>query len=143
VRQRLWLVLRNARGEILLERRPPSGVWGGLWCFPETSLATDESAAIETVCAALGCRVLAVRRGPAGRHVFTHFKLDYQVLEIAVAASDAVADRDARRWVDPAAPGTLGLPTPVRDLLSALPPERHPQSSTTEYTAAALPNRRF
>jgi A/G-specific adenine glycosylase len=142
VRRRLWLVLRNTRGEVLLERRPPSGIWGGLWCFPECSPAEDESAASAAVCAALDCRVLAVHRGPAGRHVFTHFKLDYQVLEIAVAASDAVADRAARRWVDPAVPGTLGLPTPVRDLLSALPPQRHPQPSATEYTEAALPNRR-
>lgn len=143
VRQRLWLVLRNVRGEILLEQRPPSGVWGGLWCFPECSPpATDESAAIAAACAALGCLVRAMRRGLTGRHQFTHFKLDYQVLEIAVAECDAVADRTARRWVDPAEPGTLGLPTPVRDLLRALAPERRPQVGATEYTAAALPNRR-
>src|SRR5260370_42640836 len=35
VRQATWLVLRKS-GEVLLERRPSSGLWGGLWTFPET-----------------------------------------------------------------------------------------------------------
>ena len=34
-RQTAFLVLRDASGALLLERRPPSGIWGGLWCFPE------------------------------------------------------------------------------------------------------------
>jgi len=27
------LVLLNAEGEVLLEQRPPAGIWGGLWSF--------------------------------------------------------------------------------------------------------------
>ncbi len=141
VRRTLWLILRNRDGEVLLLRRPPHGVWGGLWSFPECAPDTG-SATIEAACAALGCQLLASQPGAAGRHVFTHFKLDYQVLEIAVTATAGVADRDAHRWVDPAAPGVLGLPAPVRDLLRASTPERRPRSDATEYTEAALPNRR-
>src|SRR5687768_14950647 len=29
-----WFVYLNA-GRVLLQRRPSSGIWGGLWCFPE------------------------------------------------------------------------------------------------------------
>ncbi len=39
-KQRFALVLRNQSGEIMLEKRPPSGIWGGLWSFPELGDAT-------------------------------------------------------------------------------------------------------
>ncbi|HET6591987.1 MAG TPA: A/G-specific adenine glycosylase, partial [Xanthomonadales bacterium] len=29
------LILRDERGRVLLEKRPPAGIWGGLWCLPE------------------------------------------------------------------------------------------------------------
>ncbi|MFZ5653332.1 MAG: A/G-specific adenine glycosylase [Pseudomonadota bacterium] len=121
-RRSLWLILRNAAGEVLLERRPPSGIWGGLWSFPEPAPdAEDGEIAVEQVCAGLGCTPAAeARPGPAGHQVFTHFRLDYRTLEIEVTATAAVADGQFRRWVDPAAPGALGLPAPVRQLLEIL-----------------------
>ena len=41
----LMLVLTRA-GEVLLEKRPPSGIWGGMWCLPEAARKTD----IEAYC---------------------------------------------------------------------------------------------
>lgn len=37
LRRTCFLVARRPTGEILLERRPPTGIWGGLWCFPESA----------------------------------------------------------------------------------------------------------
>src|SRR5438045_281624 len=34
LRRTTWMVLRKGE-EVLLERRPAPGIWGGLWCFPE------------------------------------------------------------------------------------------------------------
>lgn len=126
VRHRLWLVLRSDDGQVLLERRPPSGLWGGLWTFPECSLDTD----LETLCEELGCTIADRRPGPTGTHVFTHFRLDYQVLEIDVRPLPVVGENTSRRWIDPAAPGTLGLPAPVQQQLQRLAghptPDKHP-----------------
>lgn len=38
------LILEDTKGRILLERRPPTGIWGGLWSLPELDPAygTDE-----------------------------------------------------------------------------------------------------
>lgn len=119
VRRSLWLILRNGEGQVLLERRPPSGIWGGLWSFPECA-PDSPPAAVENRCADLGCRVRASRPGAAGRHLFTHFKLDYQAWEIDVQPTPRIADGGRLRWVDPAAPGALGLPAPVRELLASL-----------------------
>ena len=116
IRQRLWLILRNGNGEVLLEQRPASGLWGGLWSFPDCAPDAD----IDQLCADLGCSVHLRRPGPAGRHVFTHFRLDYETQLVEVSLATAIAEAPARRWIDPAAPGTLGLPAPVKKLLGNL-----------------------
>ncbi len=119
VRQTLWLILRDPDGKVLLERRPPQGIWGGLWSFPEC--APDiECAAIESLCTDLGCQPLTTRPGISGRHVFTHFKLDYQTRELDVRPGTMAAEEERYRWIAPTAPGALGLPAPVRKLLCAL-----------------------
>lgn len=116
LRTTLFLILRDPAGAVLLERRPPAGVWGGLWSFPECAQTDD----IPERCAALGCRVLSWEARPSQRHVFSHYRLDYTPVEVLVAPSSSVADDGARRWVAPAAPGALGLPAPVQGLLEML-----------------------
>jgi A/G-specific adenine glycosylase len=52
------------------------------------------------------------------RHTFSHFHLDITPLEIPV---QIIGTRDSNgRWVDPAAPGELGLAAPVKKLLGRL-----------------------
>jgi A/G-specific adenine glycosylase len=103
VKRATWYVHLN-RGQVLLERRPEAGLWGGLWTFPEKRLAGGA----------------APRRLPIVDHGFTHFRLRARPLVCDVR--DAVA-RDAgagRLWVDLAdAPGAA-VPAPVRALLRAL-----------------------
>ena len=70
VRTCSWLVLRH-EGRVLLERRPVSGLWGGLWTFPESRRS-------------LGCEIGRVRRGVRFDHVFTHFRLRVQPLHCEV-----------------------------------------------------------
>jgi A/G-specific adenine glycosylase len=117
IRETLFLILRNPAGEVLLEQRPPSGIWGGLWSFPECPPEAD----IPSHCdAALGYRALSWEAGAPRRHVFSHYRLDYTPVEVAVASGFAIADSDGRRWVLPASPGTLGLPAPAKALLDEL-----------------------
>ena len=57
----------------MLEKRPPSGIWGGLWCFPETDADADAVA----VCAQrYGARVELREALPVIAHGFTHYHLD-------------------------------------------------------------------
>ncbi|MEX0899766.1 MAG: A/G-specific adenine glycosylase [Gammaproteobacteria bacterium] len=98
------LIVRNRVGEILLERRPQKGIWGGLWCLPWVE----------------GTGPRAARALPTVRHAFTHFELDITPWTLDADAFDA-DDGSARRvWADPARRATLGLPAPVRRLLDAL-----------------------
>lgn len=117
VRQTLMLLLENERGEILLEQRPPSGLWGGLWCLPEVS----QRGLLE---AALHQRGLTGEREkslPDFRHTFSHFHLDISPLRIRVKpAGKNVHETTRQRWVKHNNPGELGLAAPIKKLLESL-----------------------
>lgn len=111
VRKCSWLVLRH-EGRVLLERRPVSGLWGGLWTFPESRRS-------------LGCEVGRVRRGACFDHVFTHFRLRVQPLYCEVRRVLPHAAESGRKWFDIKAAAAAAVPAPVRTLLlevNATPP---------------------
>jgi A/G-specific adenine glycosylase len=39
LRHTVFVIVRDPRGRVLLERRPPAGIWGGLWSFCATPSA--------------------------------------------------------------------------------------------------------
>ncbi len=118
VRQACFLILRHGDA-VLLERRPPAGIWGGLWCFPqsESREAADRWLADE-VDAGLDWEEL-----PGFRHVFTHFRLEITPLSCTLPENLAprVMDGGDRLWYNVRTPdGLRGLPAPVRRLLETL-----------------------
>jgi len=112
------LVVRDPGGRVLLERRPASGIWGGLYSLPE--LGTDDAA--DAWCERqLGARVSSARQLLTIEHAFTHFDLDLRPLVLDLAAAPAgVADRGDRVWHDPRADLPVGVPAPVAELLRLL-----------------------
>jgi A/G-specific adenine glycosylase len=76
-RQARLLLVENAAGEILFERRPPVGIWGGLWCLPmlESRADGDEDAA-GWLQQRHGLRAQPFAALPAISHGFTHFELE-------------------------------------------------------------------
>ncbi|MBW7903867.1 MAG: A/G-specific adenine glycosylase [Rhodocyclaceae bacterium] len=99
---------------VLLERRPPQGIWGGLLAPPEGKP--------EDLAARLGLRPCgAAEELPALRHAFTHFRLTLRPWRCRVEpAAPTAADADGHEWVDLAAHATAALPTPVKKLLARL-----------------------
>jgi len=117
-RSTVMLVLRDAQGRLLIERRPPIGVWAGLWSLPE---AIDRA----------GAKRDAVRYGEINGkravadlkpfvHGFSHYRLEITPLLLRVATATRVADDPDRRWVYPEQAAALGLPAPVRKLIASL-----------------------
>ncbi len=116
VRQCLFLVIRNPNGEILLEQRPASGLWGGLWVFPQC----DNEAEIQTTCSRLGCNAENWQLLPQQRHTFSHFHLDYQPALIEADHNSAVMDSRGLVWYNPASSLEVGTAQPVKKLLQQL-----------------------
>jgi A/G-specific adenine glycosylase len=107
-------VLARRGTRLLLEKRPPTGLWGGLWGFPEFPTRAH---AIQW-CADHLARPSAGRSAEPLRHAFSHF--DYAMRPIVVdCAGEAPALRDEARyrWYDTTAPCAIGVPTPVATLL--------------------------
>jgi A/G-specific adenine glycosylase len=111
----VWLVLRHG-ATVLLERRPPSGLWGGLWGFPEFP-GKDEALAFAE---ARGAVPAAARAWPALSHAFSHFDLDIAPLVVECAEVPAVMEADRWAWYNTRAPARLGLAAPVANLLAAM-----------------------
>lgn len=101
-------VLISDGQRLLLERRPPSGLWGGLLVPPEGEPAG--------VLARLGLQVTGQRELAPFKHVFTHFRLTLQPVLCEVAANQACAE-PGLEWVEIAKAADAGVPTPIRKLI--------------------------
>ncbi|MEO0971828.1 MAG: A/G-specific adenine glycosylase [Pseudomonadota bacterium] len=115
---RMLVVLRDDARQVLLERRPPAGIWGGLWSFPEQPLDDDPGAWVES---RLQVRVQSVEHWPVVRHTFSHYALDITPTVVHVAqAPDGVMDGGASLWYNVGDVPEIGLAAPVEKLLLRL-----------------------
>lgn len=101
---------------ILLERRPETGIWGGLLALPE---GTPEALASHFGLSPGACEEL-----PALKHSFTHFRLTLRPIRCAVDAVLQAAEDSQVEWLDRAQLHTAALPAPIRKLLLTLPQAR-------------------
>ena len=133
------LVVKNRRGAWLLVKRPPSGIWGGLWSLPEYAEGDSlvkkrpvkkrsiEKQAIEKWFEQqFGFGIAAGQPLPPMRHSFTHFDLDIRPLPATVTqpgtksggqSSDRIMDAEQYLWYNSASPAEVGLPTAVKRIL--------------------------
>jgi A/G-specific adenine glycosylase len=110
-RETTLLLLTDGKS-VLLERRPPAGIWGGLLTLPEGGIAEARAFARRNGFRLIGMRALASRK-----HSFTHFRLLIQTLLCTVEAAPCLLAEAGWQWLDYAAVETAALPTPIRRLL--------------------------
>ena len=118
VKSTRMLMLQTNAGEVLLEKRPPTGVWGGLWGFPECSSEVD----IKQWCEAQWqLQVIDIQNWAELRHTFSHFHLDITPVRVTVMPSQSlIMEAERFVWYNIAQPDERGLAAPVRQLLSLL-----------------------
>jgi A/G-specific adenine glycosylase len=105
------LLLTDGR-RVLLERRPPSGIWGGLLALPER---VGESA--DTFALRHGCRLLSTRSLPPITHAFTHFRLTIDVLRCDAEVFGQSATEPTWEWLPFEDVAAAALPAPIKKLL--------------------------
>lgn len=127
VRHVFMLVLHNGNGEVYLEKRPPTGIWGGLWSLPEFEGEAD----LIAWCARRHLDSSGLERLGQRRHTFSHYHLDFvPVIVRAAPSAGAVAEDGGPGWFRP--DEAAGLPAPVQRLLREIgndPAGRHGQLS--------------
>lgn len=109
------LIIEDAAGRILLEKRPPVGVWAALWSLPEQP---DRSHATAWLRQQFGVELDQSTALTPLQHGFSHYRLQIHPLLITVnGGGSAIADNAGLRWTARAELPGLGLPAPVRKLL--------------------------
>ena len=101
----------------VLEKRPPAGLWGGLWCLPEISPRADPR---DYCRRRLGAGLASATRLPLVRHGFTHFTLDITPVVCRVASASPCASEPGQVWLPVEEAAQAAVPAPVRKLLNSL-----------------------
>ena len=116
-RRRTVMLVLSRGGEVLLEKRPAPGIWGGLWSFPE-ALAGDDHAAL---CAQrYGAAVGACEHLPHVEHGFTHFRLTIEPRRFEVSAVEPRAAQAQWQWLALDRVKDAAIPAPVRVIVDGL-----------------------
>ncbi|MGH8081971.1 MAG: A/G-specific adenine glycosylase [Lysobacter sp.] len=113
--QVLWLLDRD--GCVLLQRRPPAGIWASLWTLPQTD---DEAQAARWFAQHIEGEFADGAALAPIAHAFSHYKLELHPRRWnAVALRNAVGDNDDLRWFTRTELAALGIPAPIRRLIEA------------------------
>ncbi|MDP3333726.1 MAG: A/G-specific adenine glycosylase [Methylococcaceae bacterium] len=114
VKEKVFLLLRDPDHQIWLEKRPPTGIWGGLWSVPEFD-SIDEA---QQWC---GLRQLSIKWQQAfdvKRHTFSHYHLDYTPLLVDTNnPTNFVMEANQGLWYKAEQLNDLGLAAPIKLLL--------------------------
>jgi len=112
-RHTTFLLLMHGN-DILLEKRPGSGIWGGMWCPPQF----DDEAAAKDWFAQNGMTASHGERLATFTHTFTHFKLHITPLKIQLVRKPLRAAQPGSVWLDVEEALRAAIPTPVRAMLN-------------------------
>jgi A/G-specific adenine glycosylase len=126
VRSAVLVMATRGENEILLEKRPPTGIWGGLWSFPEV----ESIAAIDDWCInQLGVIPATKQTWPGVSHSFSHFEFAMTPVEITLESAGGavgevpqagVMEADRWLWYNTRSPAGIGLAAPVARLIQQL-----------------------
>ncbi len=112
-KETIFAIIENDKGEFLLEQRPPSGIWGGLWCFPEFTMDEPIESAIKKQ---YGFSIKARTEHQTFKHTFSHFQLMITPVHIKVDASSKSlqsGEKDSTTWLNVKKNADIGFPAPV------------------------------
>lgn len=110
------MLLLVSGGRMLLARRPPTGIWGGMWSFPEFDTADDA----KRYAAARGIRKLSAHPLAPVEHGFSHYRLTIRPLRCTGLGAGVSAEEPGLRWATREEALAASLPAPVRVLAAAL-----------------------
>ncbi len=120
------LILRDQAGRVLLQRRPPDGIWGGLWSLPEGK-------SLEAIDPGIGPGAEAIATDfcslPELEHRLTHLHLRIRPALLTLPPDgrlqcDSLREGPDSAWFGPEDWHRIGLPKPVNDLLQTIEGDR-------------------
>lgn len=114
----VYMLILYHNERVFLEKRPPVGIWGGLWSLPECPMDAD----IKEWCKQkFGFRSLTMEYQQTFRHTFSHYHLDINPVLITIKKqANRVMDSASQVWYNINGSKPYGLSSPVKKLLQQL-----------------------
>lgn len=110
----------QASQHILLQKRPPHGIWGGLWSLPEISGAPDKKTIRHFCQTELRLQMNHLSIQPSFRHTFSHYHLEIHPVLIETTLPAKVMECTEQIWYNLDQPAAVGLPAPIQTILRNL-----------------------
>jgi len=111
------MIILQQGDSVMLEKRPPTGIWGGLWSFPEAGDNDDYATVAQH---RFGVIASLKQPLPALSHAFTHFKLHIKPQPLEVTAHNSKVSEAGHVWLSIEDAIGAAIPTPVRKILQSL-----------------------
>ncbi|KMW73405.1 adenine glycosylase [Photorhabdus luminescens subsp. luminescens] len=111
-----YFLLMQNHNSVWLEQRPPTGIWGGLFAFPQFESMDLLNGWLEQS----GISHSKHEQLTAFRHTFSHFHLDIVPIKINILSFTTCMDENTGLWYNLQQPATVGLAAPVEYLLQQL-----------------------
>ena len=110
------MLMIQQEDKVWLEQRPPVGLWGGLFCFPQFTTEDELALGLKKY----GVTQNQLQQQTAFRHTFSHFHLDIVPMWLNLRSAAGCMDEGAGLWYNLAQPQSVGLAAPVERLLMQL-----------------------
>ncbi len=116
-KKQTFLFIENEQKHILLIKRPPTGIWGALWCFPQAIDLSNK-----------GLHFVEKTKITEFSHPFTHFTMKVDLILAQINNFNTIMDANDLSWYDPQHPHKIGLAAPVSQQLLKLTKKQHDDS---------------
>jgi A/G-specific adenine glycosylase len=109
---------------VLMEKRPPTGIWGGLWCFLEVKQTDEIGVLLQSL------KLIAINEQilTPFRHTFSHFHLDIQPVIVDCEpvgylnnnSAEEINEKTNQQWYDLKTEASVGLAASTQKLITLL-----------------------
>ncbi len=112
------MVIPRVNQQVLMEKRPPSGIWGGLWCFLELS----DKSQLANLLTKLNLEQTNSFALDKFRHTFSHFHLDIEaiVVDCEMLPAKEIRENSTLQWYNLATVASVGLAASTQKLIKQL-----------------------
>lgn len=123
-------ITSSNKDQVLMEKRPPAGIWGGLWCFYEVNNKSEISLLLQQLGLKASTKPNALQELPQFRHTFSHFHLDISPIVIDCVQIDndtivkintqEISEPIKQKWYNLHHEANVGLAASTKKLIGLL-----------------------
>ncbi|MGF1727843.1 A/G-specific adenine glycosylase [Photobacterium nomapromontoriensis] len=114
-----WFAILQCGEYVWLEKRPPAGIWGSLWCFPQHD-SDDLSEILHQRLGSYNHPSIVSEQLHAFRHTFSHYHLDIIPVRLMLSQRPDMINDSTGQWYNLNQPPEIGLAAPVQQILESL-----------------------